>query len=587
MAIRGRIKTYKNKDGTTRQYLCLVESYWDKEKKGGREREIANLGRIDLPENKELPDRIIAALEKNAVRTKILKSISDIKPVSSKEFGQIQIFRTLWNKLGFEKVLRNYLEKTNLETDFVEAIFMMVCNKLIEPASERGADIWKNEVHEPKWDNYQLHHLYRAMDFLIAHKANVEVDLYNSVRDLFNIKVDVVMFDTTSLSYWGEGEEAPEFLKHGYAKNKRKDLKQIVIGLIMDQSGIPLGHEVWSGNCSDKPAFKEIIEKIKHKYSIGKVILVADRGMISEDNINFLEQNNYDYILGAKMRQLPKTRKHILLEDRNEFKKMDDSYLLYKEMTEYQLWEKEQKILKPDTDFSEFIKKYALTSKGKRRWIACLNPQIETMDANKRKYFQEILENKVEFSTAKDWIISNGYKKYVNITDFAISLNEERLKEDELYDGKWLMITSSSLEAFEIIKAYKNLSHIERHFRDLKSELEVGPIYHRVERRIKAHVFLSFLALQIKAGITKLLKAKNPKISYSEAIRDVAKIKAVRFNIEDKSIVMRTKFEGLASFVYSTTGTKIPNQILIEEHTIESSELAEVESAYCFDAERL
>jgi transposase len=571
MAIRARIKTQKNKNGTTRSYLCLVESYWDKEKKGGREREIANLGRIDLADNQDLADKIIQALEKHTVRNEIIASIEDIEPESAKYFGSIQIFRTLWNKLGFEKILREYICKSNFETDFVETIFMMVCNKLMNPKSERATDIWKDDVYEPLWDKFQLHHLYRALDFLIEHKKNIEIDLFNSVRNLFNLKVDVVMFDTTSISYWGEGHRAPDLLKYGVAKNKRNDLKQVIVGIIMDQTGIPLGHEVWQGNKSDKPAFKEIIEKVKTRYSINKVILVADRGMISEDNIAFLEENKYEYVLGVKMRQLPKTRQHILLENSKEFKHIKvsedskNSGLMYKEMLESTLWEMEQTKIRPDTDFSELAKEYSKTDKGKRRWIVCLNPQIEAIDSKKREYFRQILENKIEFSAAKDWIINNGYKKYINIKDMTIELNEERLREDELYDGKWIMISNSSLDVSELITTYKNLNAIERHFRDLKSELEVGPVYHHKERRIRAHIFLSFIALQIKTGITRMLKSEIRDVSYSEAMNDVSKIKAVTFNVGNRTIVMRTKFEGLANFVYSATGTKIPNKMLYEE----------------------
>lgn len=571
MAIRTRIKTQKNKNGTTRSYLCLIESYWDKEKKGGREREIANLGRIDLPDNQDLADKIIHALEKHAIRNEMIASIENIEPESAKHFGTIQIFRTLWNKLGFEKILRKYISKTNLETNFVETIFMMVCNKLMTSESERATDIWKDDVYEPLWDNFQLHHLYRALDFLIEHKQNIEIDLFNSVKNLFNLKIDVVMFDTTSISYWGEGHKAPALLKHGVAKNKRNDLKQVIVGIIMDQNGIPLGHEVWSGNKSDKPAFKEIIEKIKTRYAINKIILVADRGMISEDNIAFLEKNKYEYILGVKMRQLPKTRRHLLLENKEEFKPLKDSGLMYKEMPESILWKAEQTQLKPDVDFSELAKEYSETEKGKRRWTVCLNPQIEAIDAKKREYFRQILENKIEFSTAKDWIINNGYKKYLNIKDMTVELNEERLREDALYDGKWAMISNSSLDASELIAAYKNLNRIERHFRDLKSELEVGPVYHHKERRIRAHIFISFIALQIKTGITKMLKLEAPKISYSEAMNDVSKIKAVTFNMGNRKVVMRTKFEGLANFVYSATGTKFPNKILYEKNMNETT----------------
>lgn len=562
--MRAIIKKYKNKNGTYREYLCIVESYWDKEKKAPRTREICNLGRVDLENAKEaLVSGLIESLGKLIDKKQTLELTKEVTPISSKTFGEIPIFRKIWNKLGIDKVLKGYFAKTNRSNDFVEAIFMMVCNKLIDPRSKRGTDIWKSDVYEPAWENIGLHTLYRAMDFLQEHKESVELDLFNSARDLFNSKVDVVMFDTTSLSYWGEGEHAPELLKFGVAKNKRNDLKQIVVGIIMDQNGVPLGHEVWEGNKSDKPAFKEIIDKIKKSYAIEKVILVADRGMISEENIQYLESNNYEYVLGVKMRQLSSSRKQLILN--RSFEKIPDSPLLYSEISQLQLWKEEHPNFENDEQLKAEYEIFSKTSQSKRRWVTCLNPLIAKIDKAKREYFHKILEQKVEYKTAKEWIIHNGYKKYVIIDEFSIRLNTDKLLEEEIYDGKWVLITNTSQSASALIKTYKDLSHIERHFRDLKSELETAPIFHYMERRIRAHVFICFLALQIKVAFTKLLKAKNPDVSYGEVMNDVRKIKAVTFSVPGKEFIMRTQFEGNANLAYLASGTQIPKQLLKEQ----------------------
>jgi len=335
----------------------------------------------------------------------------------------------------------------------------MVCNRLIAPSSERAMNRWKEDVYEPKWDRYDLHHFYRALDFLADHKENLELSLYKASKDLFNYKVDVVMFDTTSVSYWGEGEVANELLKYGYPKNKRNDLKQLVIGIIMDQRGFPIGHEVWEGNKSDKPAFKEVIEKIKKKYSIGKVIMVADRGMVSEDNIKYLEENGYEYILGVKMRQMSKIRKEILLSDEG-FEDIGKR-LKGKEIREMELWEREKKQRGEEVKEEE-KEVYSESLKSKRRWVVCYNEEIASIEKEKREYFQKIIENKIEFDTAKEWLIKNGYRKYVRIEDMKISLDEDKLMEEEIYDGKWVLITNSSLSIGELIWGYKGLAKNRR-----------------------------------------------------------------------------------------------------------------------------
>ncbi|MGB9681502.1 MAG: IS1634 family transposase [bacterium] len=561
MSIFPVVKTLNNKNGSTRSYLYLVKSTYIKETDSYKQEYIFNFGRIDNPDTSKLVDSIIEKLSQFSDKVKVLNIEKDIDTDESKTYGEIQIFRKLWKDLGFERVLRRYFSKTNKQVDLVEAIFAMVCNRLIAPSSERAVNRWKETVYEPKWEAYDLHHFYRALDFLVENKEKLELSLYKATKNLFNYEVDVVMFDTTTVSYWGEGEEAEEVLKYGYAKNKRNDLKQLVIGIIMDQNGFPIGHEVWEGNKSDKPAFKEVIEKIKRRYQIGKVILVADRGMVSEENIQYLEENGYEYILGVKMRQLNKTRKEILLGDNEGFTRIGKSLLKVKEIREYELWEKEKEVKKEEITEEE-EERYKGSNKGKRRWVVCLNEEVESMDREKREYFRKIIEGKIEFNTAKEWLIRNGYKKYVKIEDMKISLDEEKLREEELYDGKWILITNSKLSSQEVIGGYKGLAKIERHFRDLKSEIEVGPIYHYTEKRIRGHIFVCFIALQIKVALMKKLRELDEETSYSEVMNDVSKIKAVEILIGNKRIITRTNLKGKATLAFKAVKTTIPPKVI-------------------------
>ena len=265
------------------------------------------------------------------------------------------------------------------------------------------------------------------------------------------------------------------------------------------------------------------------------------------------------------MRQLSKTRQKLLFND-EEFEYITKN-LKTKELTEYELWLKEQDSLnkkrKTPKELSEKDKiNYKNTKKAQRRWIVCLNEEVARMDNFKREYFRKIIENKIEFSTAKEWIIKNGYRKYVNIKDLSIELNTDRLENDQLFDGKWCLITNTGLSSEELIFAYKDLASIERHFRDLKSELELGPIYHWTEKRIRAHIFVCFLALQLKVAFTKCLKDFNKDLSYSEVMRDVAKIKAVTFKIGEKIVTMRTELVDNANIAFKAVKTAIPPKII-------------------------
>lgn len=566
-----RTKKFKNKDGSIREYLFIVENHWVKGKI--KQKTIANLGRIDNLDSKdysslsEKVDSLIESVSRYSTKQELINICNDVTPLSSKTYGEITVFRKVWEELQLNEVFLKYFKKTKKEIDLVEAIFCLVCNRLIAPSSKREANKWKDEVFEPEWNKLGLHHLYRAMDFLEENKEIVEKDIFDKTRDLFKSKVDVMMFDTTNLSYWGDSEN--DLLKYGHSKNKRFDLRQLVIGIIMNKDGVPLGHEVWPGNKSDIPAFKEITEKIKKRYEIDKIILVCDRGMVSESNIQYLEENNYEYILGIKMRSLNGRRKKILFNNDN-FESMGKNFS-GKEMTEAELWEKEQALMSEER-LKEGKETILIDEKrlnelkeskiGQRRWVVCLNKEVAIEDKEKREFFRKILESKVLYNTAKDWMVKNGYRKYLNIKDMRIEIDYDKLEQEKIYDGKWALITNTILPKMDLILTYKDLFQIERLFRDLKTELEIGPIYHYMERRIRAHIFVCFLALQIKIALTKSLKEISGDLSYSEVMRDLSKIKAVTFRVKEKEVIMRTDIEGKAHFAFKASNCAIPPKII-------------------------
>lgn len=168
----------------------------------------------------------------------------------------------------------------------------------------------------------------------------------------------------------------------------------------------------------------------------------------------------------------------------------------------------------------------------------------------------------MEFNTAKEWIVKNGYKRYVIIKDLKIELNQEKLRDDALYDGKWTLITNTDLPADKLINAYKDLASIERHFRDLKSELEIGPIYHWTEKRIKAHIFVCFLALQLKVALARKLKEVSNDLSYSETMRDLSKIKAVKYKTKGTEVIIRTDLSENAKLAFKSVGINAPSKII-------------------------
>ncbi|MFN7088475.1 MAG: IS1634 family transposase, partial [Candidatus Paceibacteria bacterium] len=281
----------------------------------------------------------------------------------AQKYGIVLVLRQIWEKLGFGNIFRRHLRKKKNKKNLAEAILALAINRLLAPSSELGIMKWKESVYEPDWDKLTLSDFYRALDFLVETKEESEVEIFAKTTNLFNQKLDLILFDTTSIRYWGEGKT--ELLKHGYSKEKRGDLKQLIVGILMTKEGIPVGHEVWPGNTSDLKSFMEILEKVKSKFQIEKVVWVCDRGMVSEDNLKEVQKVGHEYIVGIKMRQLSEA-------EQKKFLGTDDMIRVHSE-----LYVKEVKV------------------KGEGRYIICYNPLEAAYEKKQREFFKEILRKKV------------------------------------------------------------------------------------------------------------------------------------------------------------------------------------------------
>lgn len=551
-----RIKKVPNSDGSKREYLCLVESCWEKGKV--KQRNVATLGRLDILKQGNTLENMTRKLAEFVEKLSVLDLANDLEIENSQLFGPVVIYRKLWERLGFGEILKKYFRDNQVKFDISEAVLAMVLNRLIAPGSKREVNRWKEEVYETKWEGLDLQHFYRAMDYLVEKKEKFEVALFGQAVDMFNLDVNLVLFDTTSIMSWSEGEHS-KILKHGYSKEKRGDLKQIMVGVLMTKEGIPVGHEVWEGNQSDKKSMVAMIDKVKEKHQLGKVIFVGDRGMISAKILRYLEDIGYEYILGVPMRKLDKNKRHYLLKEAdgtigNEI----PEYELVKATKESRLYAKE--IIWEEGDLAQ-------------RYIVCYNPKEAELEAKKRKYFKELLKNKAEFSTIKDWVIKNGYKKYIKITgkngtEVNIDIDEEKFKKEAVYDGKWVLTTNTNLEAKDIALYYKSLSQVEQGFRDLKSEIKTDPMYHWTTKRIRAHVFICFLALLLKLSLKRQLKESGSDLDFSLAMKEINRIRVTQVIAKGKAVLVRSNLTDPALKLFRALRISIPKRILNSQNLV-------------------
>ena len=525
-----RVKKQKNKKGEVREYLCVVEGRRENGKV--RQKTLANLGRLDELKASGNLERLAEKLNRLVGKRELVDLAKDMKAEWAKHYGVIQVLKALWKKLDISKILLAEDEASSKEFSFHEAICAMVINRLVKPSSKLETWRWKERVWEPEWEALNLQHFYRAMDYLIARKDEIEEMLFKRRDDLFGRSLDLVLFDTTTIKYWGEHSDSP-LLKYGHSKEKRMDLKQIIIGVLMSKEGLPLTHEVWEGNQSDVKSLKVIISRLRDRYQIKKVIIVCDRGMVSGKNLKELEEAGYEYIVGVKMRQLDEQKKRELLGE-----------VGFEEIRE-DLWVKEKKL------------------EG-RRYLICHNPREAAFEAQRREYFKQILEKKVSDYSFKDWVVKNGYRKYLKLEgkDFQVRMDYERLEEEKIYDGKWILLTNTDYGSKECALYYKSLSQVEQGFRDLKSKIETGPIYHWTTQRIRGHVFICFLALLLKIAFEKSLEKIDPRVVYSEIIQALKDVKATKIRVKDRQIILRTALPEKAHLGFKAAGIRIPGDVL-------------------------
>lgn len=521
----------KNKDGTLRTYLQLVES----RRVNGKPRQVllVNLGRVDGEDGKEKIEKLTEALVEASTRLALLDAGRDLQADWSREYGPVLIFRRLWEELGFEKVLGTEFLDVQAQFDLREAIFNMVLNRLTEPSSKRQLNLWEEDVYGV--EKFSLQHYYRAMDYLIEHKDKMEEGIFHQMKDLLNQEVDMVLFDTTSLVYFGDGEEGEKLLERGFSKDRRSDLKQIVVGVLMSKEGIPLGHEVFSGNTNDVTCFRQIIDKVKDRFQIGKVVLVGDRGMITRKNIEYLEEKHYEYILGFRMRTLPKEDRAFFLS-KADLKTMRKLKLQFKEVS----------------------------FQGKRL-IVCYNKERAETDKKTREEILERIREKITAGNILSIVDNQSYKRFLKIQGSKPEIDNEKVERDEQYDGIFVLTSNTKLKPLEVVEYYKSLWQVEMAFRQLKSELEMGPIYHWKDRRIQAHVMICFMALVLRSVFYKKLVHHQRDISWTEVMHDLKSLKAIGLKIKNSHVILRTELKEGANRAFRALSMRPPNRILSQE----------------------
>jgi len=519
-----RIKNQRNKDGSVRQYLEIVENRRVDGKV--RQRVLANLGRLDRAQEGQI-DALIGSLAKFSIRRALFDAAPDALSAQwSRDYGPVLVFRRLWEDLGLNGTLAKLLEGSKIQHDVEEATFAMVLNRLMDPESKLGVSRWVDKVFRPEFESLGPQHFYRSLDVLARNKRLVEEALFARVRSLFDLELDVVFYDTTSTYVHGTQARLAEF---GYSRDKRPDLRQVTVGILMTRDGMPVGHQVFPGNFADVECFLAALADLRCRYKLGRVVMVADRGMVSKTTLAALDNDGYQYIVGARMRRLKGAQR--ALAEPGPYQRVNDRLEVRESVS------------------------------GDRRYIVCHNPGQERRDRQTREQIVAKLREKLAAGTVTGLVGNSGYRRYLRLSDTKGTIDEAKVESEALYDGKYVLMTNTDLPAAEVALAYKDLWQVERAFRDLKSNLDLRPIYHWTTRRIRGHIMVCFLAFALEKLLVRRLKESHPELEYPQVRADLDQLKMLKLSVNGRGYLLRTELQGNAYALFRAVGSCPPPRV--------------------------
>jgi hypothetical protein len=525
-----------------------------------KQRVIATLGRLDrLRETGQL-DAMLSSCARFSEHAAVISTVREksVEPEATVHIGPTLVFERIWQQLGIPKILQEMLQGRKFEFPVERAIFMTVLHRLMVAGSDRAAEQWCRRYAIDGIDELELHHIYRAMGWLGESlpqknqdhdvglsarccKDEIEERLFAQRRDLFT-GLELVFFDTTSIYFEGEGGE--ELGQYGFSKDHRPDRKQMVVGAVLDNQGRPICCELWPGNVTDVKTLIPVVDRLKKRFSIKSICIVADRGMISQETIEQLQSKQRDvrFILGARLRNVKEIHEEVLSRGGR-----------YHEIYSSRQVSKDPSPLK--------VKEVLV---GDHRYIVCHNEEQATKDRHDREAILAKLEEQLKHGP-KSLVGNKGYRKYLRQTKKdAFVIDQQKVKSESRFDGKWVLRTDTDLPPAEVALKYKDLLLVESLFRSMKSILETRPVFHKCDDTIRGHVFCSFLALMLIKELQRRLEQRGWRVEWRRLLDDLDELQEIVMSVDEKTFVVRTATQGDAGKAIQAAGVALGPSVRLQ-----------------------
>ncbi len=538
---------FRHKQSQGRIYLQIVESHRTGDQV--RQRVIATLGRLDELEASGQLERLLRSGVRFVQQAMVLDAArtGDAPAVAVRRIGPALLFERLWQETGCQDVITALARGRGHRFALERAVFLTVLHRLMRGGSDLAADRWREHYRIAGTDGLDLHHLYRAMAWLgeelPADQQNgatpfaprctkdlIEEQLFAHRRDLFS-RLDLVFMDTTSLYFEGLGGQT--IGQHGYSKDHRPDLRQMILAVLIDGDGRPVCSEMWPGNTADVTSLVPVIERLRQRFAIGRVCIVADRGMISAETIAALEARSLLYILGVRERS-DKLVREVVLGDAAPFVPLV--------------------IEKRGRDIEYGAKAVTL---GGARYIVCINHQEAAKDAAERAAILAALERQLRRGD-KALVGNAGYRRFLKtVGKDHFTIDRAKAAEDARFDGIFVLRTNTGLDPLAAMLRYQQLWTVEQTFRTAKHLLATRPIFHKLDETIRGHVFCSFLALVLKAELDARIAALGSTASWPAIVADLDALTETEVEQDSKHFLLRSTPRPAASLALRAAGVAL------------------------------
>ena len=546
---------FRQKKSADRVYLQIVEN----ERVDGRVRQrvIATVGRMDELAATGALDRLLASgarFSEHAMLISALAADAEGPRLHCRRIGGPLVFGRLWEETGFRAVLDDLLAERGFEVPLERAVFATVLHRLFVSGSDRSCEKWIADQAIAGAEDLQLHHFYRAMAWLGEEldeadqggrtpfaprttKDLVEERLFERRRDLFT-DLSVVFLDTTTLCFTGAGGET--IGARGYSKDHRPDLMQMVLGVIVDGEGRPVCTEMWPGNTADVSVLIPVVDRLRARFTIGRVCVVADRGMISTETIAALEARGLEYVLGVRERTDKRVRDIVLA---------DDAPLT--------------PLCVPRAGGGETDLAAKEVTVAGVRYIVCRNEAEAAKDAADRAAIVAALEKQLKRGD-KALIGNAAYRRYVTTSGRRFTIDPARVAAEARYDGIFVLRTNARITPLQVMLRYRELLVVEDLFRTAKALLRTRPIYHSSDAAIRGHVFCSFLALVLRKELHDRCRASGFLPEWLDVLLDLNRLQEARLEHAGKTWTVRTEATGVVPRLIKAAGLALPPHVAAE-----------------------